>query len=42
MLERLPVPHGTAGLLQPLLSSSSDPDFIPAQCTCVGWTWCHG
>jgi len=36
--EGLPVPCGTAGLLQPLLASSSDPDFVPAPYTCVGWT----
>lgn len=41
-LERLPMPHGTAGLLQPLLASLGDPDFIPAPYTCVGWTRCRG
>lgn len=30
MLERFPVPPGRAGLLQPLLASSSDLDFVRA------------
>lgn len=42
MLERLPVPRGRAGLLQSLLASSSDPDFVPALSTCVGWIYCPG
>lgn len=41
-LERLPVPRGRAGLLQPLLAFPSDPDFVPAPYTCVAWIRCDG